>query len=102
MTRNNLTKQICKDFCKSFGFVKESVRNAVIIEGKIYAFTTNHIDNLDIRQYYEDYSGIVVYDMVRKTFSILKQDEFKVTNSVTRITSKGIKAYQVNALKKVA
>jgi len=94
MNTNNEAKIICSNFCKSSGLTKIGSRNAVQLGDKVYGFTTQDIRQIDYRQFYEDYEGLIVYNQMQESFVIVDKKNLNITSRATRVSPNGLKAFQ--------
>lgn len=89
---NNQSKKICATVAAKNGWTKEKFRNVLIINGEKWCFSISTF-NPECRQVYEDTLGFITMDRDGN----LKK--FRVDNfskySVSRISPKGIKAYNI-------
>lgn len=97
VTANNASIKLCKDFAKSNGWEKVGHRNVVIVNGEKWSFSVSEVRNYNVecRQCYEDTVGFISY-----VPSLNKVLYYRVSNmnnhyTVSRVTSKGVKAYNV-------
>lgn len=95
MMMNNYSRRVFRGFISSRNLKKYDARNCIITkDNKIYGFSISTNGKVDCRQFYEDYSGIIVYDYLRDKEKYLNKAELDVTETITRISPKGLKAFQ--------
>lgn len=87
MQSNNVARNDFKSFCATTGVERDGQRNVFVNKGKKFVWCSSPTG--DIRQFYEDCQGAMINGRV------FDKSQFKF-GAVTRVTSKGVKAYQAN------
>ena len=95
--KNNESRATCSILALERGWIKEKMRNVVTVDGEKWSFSVSS-DTPQCRQTYEDTVGFIT---LTKTGDLMK---YRVKSyawfSVSRISPKGIRAYNVSVKKK--
>lgn len=83
--RNNLSRQLFKEYCKSNGVMRDGARNVFSDNGKKWCWVLEN-ETHTVRQFYDDCVGVVVDGVGSFT-----REELRV-NDTTRKTPSGIPA----------
>jgi len=98
LTANNQSIEFCRQFSKINNLKKDSRRNVIEYNGELYSFSVSKVKNgmVECRQCYGDTVGFITFvpSMNRVYMHRIGHDYSRF--SVTRVTSKGIKAFNVD------
>jgi hypothetical protein len=90
---NNLSRIIFKDFLEENQYEQDGRRNVFIKNGKKIAFSITE-DKIQCRQFYEDCSGLVCYDMSENKYYEFDRSDLELSDRPSRISpATGLKAY---------
>jgi hypothetical protein len=94
MQNNNISKLICKELSQKHGWIKESRRNVVDVEGEKWSFSVSASNQVaECRQVYADTVGFITKLPSNKIlkFAVKCHDAYPVS----RISTNGIKAHSI-------
>lgn len=99
LTLNNISRLCFAQFLdKNKGRVKRvDSRNVLEMNGSLYAFSTTEKPVIECRQFYEDCSGVICFNIRSNKTYLVHLKDLHVDASPNRITAKGVKAFSVKA-----
>lgn len=98
LTANNQSINFCRELSKLNNLNKETRRNVFEYDGELYSFSVSKVKSgmLCCRQCYGDTVGFITYDPDTNKLYRFRNGTDYSRYSVTRMTTTGIKAYNVN------